>query len=185
MLWIGLLALCFAGDVVVDAEVPVEILVDGAPRAQTYGPAQVVLPVEAGERTLRVYVAGKPREIRLEVPQDGTTRVAVGRTGLSAERVASEDPADEAPVELRLVGDESLRVFLGEDRLSLAPGQQHRVDLARGEHPLQLRSADGLIVFATGTLDVRGTGPVVVQLSEGRAPEVIGDRTGSWRPAGN
>jgi len=170
------------GLLVVQAEVPVEVAVDSRPVAQVFSRSTLHIPARVGERQVVIYVGGTPHKMRVDVPAQGAAHVVVGRTGITTRIDAPADVADVARVELRVVGDEGLRLTLGQQRYRLSPGEQQALELDRGVHDLEIRSGDGLAVYATGDLLVRGTGTVVVQLSAGRAPEVIG-RTGSWQPA--
>lgn len=177
-----LLSAALAGEVVVHAEVPAEVAVDGQPTAQLFRAGRLHLDVPDGERRVTVLVGGTPTHLRLQVDAAAATHVVVGRTGISTRREIRVDPeAGPAIVELRAVGREGLTVILGDRRIRLAPGDQQVLELPAGRHPAQLRSGDGLAIYATGLLDVQGPGPIVVQVSEGRAPEVVGVG-GAWRP---
>lgn len=176
-------ALACAGELVIHAEVPVEVAVDGHTLAQIFRTGRVHLPVQNGERRVALIIGGKPTMLRLEVSEGTATHIVVGRTGVTTRVEVDESPPEgPALVEVRAVGRESLRLRLGEQRYQLAPGDQQLFELLPGRYPAELRSGSGLAIFATGILDVRGGGPIVVQLSEGRAPEVVGSG-GTWRPA--
>lgn len=179
-----LAALAWGGDVVVTAEVPIEVALDGRPVAQIWDAATLRLPADVGDHKVTVLINGRPTDVNVTLAPDGSdAEVVVGRTGITTREHTPPDAAADARVELRVVGDESLRIMVDEARMRLSPGDQHVSTLTRGMHDLQVRSADGTVVFANGELDVRGTGPLVVHLSAGRAPEIIGDHTGAWRPA--
>jgi hypothetical protein len=182
MWWLCLTPWALAGEIVVEAEIPVEVILRGEPAAQIYRSGTVILPAETGDHDLTLFVGGRPQKLVVSVPPDGRAHVIVGRTGITTRASLHAAPAASAPVEVRVTGTESLRLTLAGARIRLGPGEQRSVDLAAGLHPLELRSADGTVVFASGELDVLGTGPVVIHLSEGRAPEVVGS-TGAWRPA--
>lgn len=179
-LLLGVLA--FAGQIVVQAEVPVEVSVDGRPTVQVFTAARVEIDAEAGEHDLTLFINGRGNKIRVTVPKEGSAGVVVGRTGITTDAATAEDQADAADVEIRVVGTTGLRLVLDGKRYTLAPGDTESLHLTRGNHALELRSSNGTAVFAQGNLDIRGTGPVVIQLSEGRAPEVVG-RTGAWYAA--
>ena len=178
-----LASLASAGELVVHAEVPVEVAVDGHTLAQIFRSGRVHLTVPDGERRVVLTVAGNPTVLRLQVSDGAATHVVVGRTGISTRTQATPD-TDQGPavVEIRAVGREGLQFKIADQRFQLSPGDQHTLELPPGRHPVELRSGSGLAIFAAGVLDVQGGGPIVVQLSEGRAPEVVG-AGGSWRPA--
>lgn len=182
-MWILLTGLVsVAGTIVVDAEVPVEVALDSRPVAQVFTASSVHLPAEAGSHKVTVMVNGRPTHLKVDVPEDGYAHVVVGRTGITTRSSEAPTANENASVDLRVVGDEALRLTLDGTRHVLSPGDNQVLELTRGDHTLELRSGDGLAIYANGDLHVKGTGPVVVQLSAGRAPEVVG-ATGSWRPS--
>lgn len=170
------------GTLVVDAAIPVEVAVDGRPVAQIFQASVVHIPVRIGSRKVTLLLNGAPTRLLVDVADEGESQIIVGKTGITTRQAAPTDAADEAPVELRIVGDEGLRLTLDNQRYRLSPGDSQTLELTRGDHTVEIRSGDGLALYARGDLLVHGTGPVVVQLSAGRAPEVIG-RTGSWQPS--
>lgn len=170
------------GTLVIEAAVPVEVAVDGRPTVQMFRPSTVHIPTRVGSRKVTLFLNGRPNALLIDVPDAGTAQIVVGKTGITTRSAPPPDAAANAPVELRVVGDEGLRLVLDEQRYRLSPGQTQALELTRGDHTIEVRSGDGLALYARGDLLVHGTGPVVVQLSAGRAPEVVG-RTGSWQPA--
>ncbi|MFK7930595.1 MAG: hypothetical protein AB8H79_20585, partial [Myxococcota bacterium] len=144
--------------------------------------SSIHLPAEPGIRRVTIMMNGRATHLRVEVPTEGSVHVVVGRTGITTRAEEPVDAVENAQVDIRVVGSESLRLTLDGTRFQLDPGGSQGLELTRGPHTLELRSYDGLAIYAVGDLHVAGTGPVVVQLSAGRSPEVIG-KTGSWRPS--
>jgi hypothetical protein len=64
---------------------------------------------------------------------------------------------------------------------AVEPGRDLTLDLPPGAHPMSVRSSDGTVVWATGSLEVAPGEPLVVQIGEGRMPEVSG--AGAFNPA--
>ena len=179
-MWIFLLsALAFAGDIVIDAEVPVEVALDGRPVAQVFYPSSVRFQASEGEHTVTIMQGASPSKIVLDVPEKGAARVVVGKTGISTTDDAAPEVADEAKVEFRLMGKEGLRLVVGEQRFKMGVDAKQALELSRGSHEVQVRSFNGTVIYAVGNLEVAGTGDVVVHVSAGRAPEVVGT-TGRW-----
>lgn len=186
MLTILLSALVMAGTAVepaepgllqIDARLPAEVLVDGRPLAELYQAARIELEVPAGEHTLKVYTNGNPEEIEISVPAGGSLGVLVGRTGTSIDKnVADSLVAADAPVPIQLRMNDSIgaRVTVNRERIHIEPHAQIELELPVGPHQISVRSKDGTVVWASGTLHVDGPDAVVVQLSEGRLPEVSG-----------
>lgn len=184
-MWTWLLVpVALAGNLVVDAKVPVEIWVSGQLVGELVQPSELHLEVDAGTTELNLVVAGKPQAYTVDVPTEGSAVVVVGRTGVTTgERAAPEtegEPAGSHPVEFRSAAREDIVLVVGEDRIPLAPREVVKLDLAPGSHPMSLRNKSGTIVWAHGTLDVGGDG-LVVQVADGRMPETSGPG-GSFHP---
>lgn len=172
-----------SASLVVDAKVPVELLLEGMKIGEMLVPSEISFEVPPGRHVLRVYVGGNATDVPLTLLSGQVERVLVGRTGIST--ATAEPPAASTgpqAVEFRMLGDIGARLRL--DKLSQPVDAAHawRVDLAPGGHPLSIRSADGTAIWATGELVVTGGAPIVVLLTEGRLPEVSGPAT--FRPAG-
>src|SRR5262245_4592345 len=102
--WIWLCSNSFAADpppdpvpLVVDAKVPVEILLEGVKLGQLYFPAEVTWLVTPGPHVVRIYTNGNPTDVPIDLSGGEGTRIVVGRTGIS---IASPEapPAGEGPV---------------------------------------------------------------------------------------
>ncbi|MEZ4235136.1 MAG: hypothetical protein R3F59_03035 [Myxococcota bacterium] len=163
----------------VDAKVPAEILVSGVKLGQLYFPGEASFKIVPGEHVLRIYVNGQPTDLPVTLRAGERTRVLVGRSGVSLEAAdeAGASPVVEGPVavQFRLAGDGTARVVLdGRPVASLQPGAPVMVDVGVGVHPLSVRSGDGTAIWATGSLEVQGGDGLVVQVAEGRMPEVSG-----------
>lgn len=164
-----------AGQVVFDVRQPAELLIDGVKLGQLYYAGQARFDIVPGRHVVRVYVSGQPTDGEIEVVAGTETRVLVGRTGLSISRQALDAPeADAVPVELRVVGGSGAQVRLDAQRFDLPPGGKLSTTLATGAHAVSFRSADGTVIWATGTLRIAAGDPIVVQLAEGRLPEISG-----------
>ncbi len=163
------------GLLAIDARLPAEVLVDGRPIAEIYVASRVEIEVPAGPHALKIYTNGTPEQLDVVVPSGEALRVVVGRTGLSVSAERPE-PAGTAPVavQFRMTDPTGARVYLDERRLRLPSGGQLDLDLDPGDHRLALRSEDGTVVWASGTLFVEGPDPLVIQVSEGRMPEIVG-----------
>lgn len=170
-----LCASALAGTVHVDVRVPVEVILDGEIVAQVFRTARLDVDAEPGEHELVLVQNGVPRGYPIEVPNEGRVMVMVGRSGVTTgQELVPEVLLDEVTVEFRTSDKQRVILVLDDQRIRLEPGRPTSLPLARGEHKVSVRSGDGTIVFANGTLDVNGRGELMVQVSEGRAPEVAG-----------
>lgn len=164
------------GGLIIDAKVPAEIRIDGHVVGQFFLPGRLEVPVEPGEHTLAVVREGKPEELPVRVPAEGAV-VVVGKTGttLGAARVPDR-PDPRAPVELevRVSGNAPVQLRLGDQRFDLSPGRVVKLELPVGTHPFSFRNRAGTLIWAKGSLELEG-GPVVMQVAEGRMPELSGD----------
>ncbi|MEQ1504762.1 MAG: hypothetical protein ABMB14_21165, partial [Myxococcota bacterium] len=164
-------------ELVVDAKIPVEILLEGVKLGQLYYPGEVTFRVVAGHHTVRLYTNGQPTDLPLDLTTGHPTRILVGRTGVTTGAPAEGSaPAATGPssVEFRFVGGGAAQVRVEATSHPVEPGRPFTLELAPGVHPMSVRSTDGTVIWATGTLEV-ATGRVVVQVTEGRMPEVSGD----------
>ncbi len=174
------------GHLRVDARVPVELLVDGHRLAELVLPAELRVEVPAGSRVLRAYINGTPQDMTIDVPSEGEMVVIIGRTGLTAGVAgvaAPSAPVGPVLVEIRVVGSEPIQVRVDRQKLQVGVGDTASVTLTPGAHEVSIRNSAGTVIWATGTLDVEGTAPMILQIAEGRAPEISGP--GGFHPGGS
>ncbi|MBX2798812.1 MAG: hypothetical protein KTR31_14145 [Myxococcales bacterium] len=163
---------------VVDSKVPAEVLVDGQKLAQLWAPGEVAFQIIPGAHALRLYTNGDASDFPLVLAAGGEVRVMVGRTGISLDdsadpTAASDDEAQTVPVEFRTMG-RGVQLRLDRQRITLTEGERKSVELAPGNHRLSVRSQDGTVIWANGTLEVQRGASLVVQVAEGRMPELSG-----------
>jgi hypothetical protein len=184
MWWMVWTSLAAAGQLVVDARVPTEVHVDGHPAVELFTAAVVNLELPPGKVNLTVYINGKPAKYAVDIPEKGSATLLVGRTGVTTGTSAAA-PAGTGPqgVEFRVSGASAVMVQVDNDRHKLSPGQSITVELTAGEHRLAVRDESGTTIWARGVLAVGGN-PLVVQVSEGRVPEIAGEG-GIFRPDSN
>ena len=177
-----LLAPALAGTVVVDATLPVEVRLNGVPVVQTFGASTVTLPgVPAGRQSFTVYRSGSPTAIDIDVPESDPVRLVVTADTLTSDRAPTPDPGVAPRIELTAATGQRFAVVLDGRRFAVLTSQQAlRIDdLAPGEHQLELRSADHLIVWVRGTLTIQPGDDLRLSVSEGRMVDVFG-REGAW-----
>ncbi len=184
-MWTLLLpSLALAANLVIDVKVPVEVWLDGELAGQAVLPCELHYERPAGPAELILVIAGRNQPYRVDVPESGVARVVVGRTGVTLSEDEASTPAAEPAaayvVEIRSASREDLVVVLAGKRLTLAPHEVRTVDLAPGTHTLSVRNPHGTVVWAQGKLHVLGAG-LVVQLTDGRMPEVSGN-AGTFQP---
>lgn len=178
MLTLFLLGSALAGTLVLDAKVPTELRSEGSQLVQIYVPGEVRLELGSGIIDLIVFRNGNPETVRVEIPEEGEARLIVGKAGVSAPAPseAAATPREVAPetnVEFRTVGSIAVMVQLDQKRIRVSPGTPHTLTLPTGTHAIKVRSSDGTVIWAQGNLDLGGH-DTVVQLTEGRGPEVSG-----------
>lgn len=164
------------GQLVVESRVPTEILIDGHKVIELFTAARSIFDVRPGKRNIRVYTDGSPEDLIVEIMPTGETVMIIGRTGTTTGQraEATRDPDAMANVSFRSAGGISSQIRLDDDRFTLEPESVHPISLAAGRHQISVRSADGTAIWATGVLTIDG-GKVVIQVAEGRLPEVTGD----------
>ena len=178
MLLLLLGSLAFAETLLIDAKIPAALYIDGQAIVEFSYPGRAEFSVAAGEHKLVIMTNGNPTE-RLVKFTEVPTRLVIGRTGISlgAAKVnpTKSEPTDSVTaVELRSTSRLPLMVTIDNDQHLLAAGATTAIELTPGEHSLKVRNDSGTAIFATGTLNVHGGQPVILQLSEGRVPEVAG-----------
>lgn len=173
MLTILLASLALGGDLVVQATVPAQIHVDGQLVAQLFTESELRVPVQVGSHQVTVYRNGNPEPLEVRVIDGLDTTLVVGRTGTTTgqalERIAPIDGT--LQVEFRVGDGEGVLLILDGERHELEPGEVFTTEVQAGDTPMSVRSASGTVVWASGKLALT-SGPVVVQLTSGRVPEV-------------
>lgn len=170
-----------AGHLHVDAHVPFELLVDGNKLAQLWYAGSTSFDIRPGRHVLRLYVNGKPQDLPIELEEGGEVRVLVGRGGITLQggEVETEvatveaDPAAPVEVEFRSLG-EGAQLRIGKERVVIEAGAKVSVPLAPGRHAVSLRNRAGTVIWATGSLEVAGGPGLIVQITDGRLPELFG-----------
>lgn len=185
MHWFLLASAAMAGNLVVEAKVPVEVWVADRMIGELAQPAELHVDAEPGPTKVVLMVGGEPTTLEVDVPAEGSARVLVGRTGITTGQQAAPERGDAAAhrVEFRSSASEALVLVVADDRHTLSPRETLALDLPPGKHPLSLRNQNGTVVWAHGTLIVDGAG-LVVQLADGRMPEIAGSG-GSFTPDGS
>ena len=175
MIWNLFLASALAGTVIIDNEIPVELRIEERTVMKLLYPSQARFEHEAGETPLTLLINGKPKQITVDIPKTGAVRVVVGRNGISHTVNKTPTEAKEnTQVVFRALGVEPLQLRLGTVRQVVTPDEEFSTTLPTGRHPIEIRNLDGTLLWATGQLELSGYEEVVVQLVEGRMPEVIG-----------
>ena len=172
------------GTITFDSRLPAEVRIDGLVVAQLYTGAQLSVKATVGTHELLIITNGTPRTGRVDVPATGRATVMVGRTGLTTGRTDAEtDASGTATLQFRVVGSQGVIVQLDGDRYRVDANSHKGVVVPVGAYDLRVRSADGTVVWANGRLELDRAAPVVVQLAEGRLPEVSGPGS-SFSPGG-
>ncbi|MBA2319981.1 MAG: hypothetical protein H0V89_02395 [Deltaproteobacteria bacterium] len=165
------------GLVFVEAHVPTEIRINKRPVAQLYVPATIEIAAPIGEQELTVLVGGESHVFPMTVPSAPDRAVVmIGRSGTTVRSEAKPPPgvAAQVPLELRGVGPGPVQIRIANERYRVESGATVGLSLLAGEYPISVRSTDGTAIWATGRLTVSGGDLVIVQLTEGRLPEVSG-----------
>jgi len=163
------------GSIVFDSRLPAEIRVDNQTVAQLFVAGRFTVNAPVGSHLVMVLTNGQPRTTNVDVPATGSATVMVGRTGLTTGRAVGEWDADgAAQVEFRVAGSQSVLVQLDGDRYRIDGHGYKGVTIPVGNHRMSIRSGNGTVVWASGRLELNKSADVVIQLAEGRMPEVSG-----------
>jgi hypothetical protein len=170
-------ALVDLGQLVIETLVPAEVLVDGRKVVQLFTSGRLTINVLPGKRNIRVYTNGNPQDVVIEILPTGETLLIIGRTGITTGQPRQKtkvDPNAVAQVSFRATRNTAAQIRIGTERYYLEPETVHPLEIPTGRHDMSVRSHDGTAIWASGVLTLDG-GAVVVQISEGRMPEVTGD----------
>lgn len=166
------------GTLTVQAHLPTEVLVDGHKIVQLWYPGTASFEVTPGPRVVRLYIGGEATDTPIVFQEGEAVTLMVGRTGVTVDESVTADDAPVAaveavPVEFRCV-DAGAQLRIDDERVIIEPGSTVAVDLALGNHRVSFRNHDGTVIWATGTLQVQAGEKLVVQVSDGRLPELFG-----------
>lgn len=174
-----------AGAVSVRAAGPCAVALDGVSLVEARGPGwfvvdgvpdgEIVLTVTRGKDTVTVPLTLGAGGVRhLEVPASGP---------LPPPGAAPPDAADKPSLVLRPTAGQRFGVVLDGQRLAVV-GPRYAIaveGLRPGEHPVELRSADWLTVWARGALVLEAASTVALGAAEGR-PLVVEGPPGAFAP---
>jgi len=173
-MWSILFGSALAAEIIVDAQVPTELAIHGLPVAQVYIPSRISVEQPEGVVGVTLFVDGEPQFFRVEIKNDKPTWFVVGRNGVSVTQGHLVAPEGPSTAELRVTGKGGVRFTLGKELYQLGPGEHRSLSLEPGEYPVDLRDAKGTAIWARGTLKVEPGATLVVQLADGRLPEITG-----------
>jgi len=178
MHWLLLSCLAHGGELLIDARIPAAVYLDGQSFVEMSQPGKAEFTVSNGEHKLIVMTNGNPTERIINISAE-PTQLLVGKSGISvgiAEVLPTKDieTAASNEIEFRSTSKLPLMVRLGEDRHILPAGATKRLDVEAGEHAITIRNDSGTAIFASGVLITDGKNRIIVQVSEGRLPEVSG-----------
>lgn len=163
------------GTVLFDARMPVEVQLDGEIIGQLFTASRLSVDTSVGTREVTVVTNGQARVLAIDVSTSHKTVVLIGRNGLTSSNVAhTEDLTGDAPIELRAAGNQDVLVTIGDQRWHVDADGSMVVMVPVGQHAMTVRSGDGHVLWARGRIDLTRAAEVIVQLSEGRLPEVSG-----------
>ncbi|MFT5686084.1 MAG: hypothetical protein ACI8RZ_007039 [Myxococcota bacterium] len=176
--------IALGGTVEVQTTTPTEIHLDGVEILRTYGPSTALLSdIPAGKQVFMVYRGGDGEPIEIEVPDTGMARIRVGETLLETDQIARPTDGPAPIVSLRSADGREFIVIIDGHRLgTLSPESPMLLDgIPLGEHTIELRSPDLLVIWLSGSLTLQPGDDLKLQVSEGRMLEVFG-RPGAWQP---
>ncbi len=166
-----------SGRLVVEARIPFELAVDGRKLAQLFTSGRVVFDIKPGKRDIRIYTNGSPEDMVIEFMPNAETVMIVGRTGITTGQPRHEtsdlDIDTVTQVNFRAAGTLGSQIRIDGERFTVHPDAETPMEIASGTHEISVRSVDGTAIWASGVLTLTG-GDVVVQIAEGRLPEVTG-----------
>lgn len=178
-----LLCSALAGDLVVDASVPMELRDGNKLVARTWAPAHLRLPdLNGGPHLLSISAGGSDRSLTAQMPDVGGLRLVVG-TGAPTTEELPPLATQTTTLELHATAGQQFALILDGKRTALFTGNSPlRLEgLAAGDHTIEVRSDDLLTVWARGRLTLPDKGKVVLNVDRGTPLDVLGP-DGAWSP---
>lgn len=179
------LSVILAGSVIVHTGEPAELRRDGLFAVQTFGPTELVLPgLTEGQHAFSATVGGRNLTLSVNVPKDGEVGLKLAGGKLVSEP-AGAPAQDTGMLELRAAAGQRFLVMIDGARWAVVGADQavRAEDLSPGEHKLELRTTDALVVWNRGSLRIGPGERLIITATEGRMLQVFG-RDGSWIPDG-
>jgi hypothetical protein len=181
---LAFIPIALGGTIEVQTTTPAQIHLNGVEILRAFGPSTTLLDgIPPGTQELVVYRDGDRSAIEIEVPDTGIARLRVGESLLETDAVARPLDGPAPIVALRSAAGRAFLVIIDGHRLgALTPDSPMLLDmLPVGEHSLELRSPDLLVVWLRGTLSLQPGDDLKLQVAEGRMLEIFG-RAGAWQP---
>ena len=178
-----LLSTSLAGDLVVDASVPMELRDGNRVVARTWTPTQLRLPgLSEGPHLLAITAAGNDRSLTAQIPKSGGLKLTVGASAPTTADLPVVEPPTTA-LELRAASGQQFALILDGKRTALfTDASPLRLEgLTAGDHRIELRSEDLLTVWARGRLTLPDKGKVVINADRGAPLDVMGPDD-AWAP---
>ncbi|NOY24839.1 MAG: hypothetical protein GXP62_03110 [Oligoflexia bacterium] len=167
----------WAGDLIVQADVPAKLSLGTTPLLSTWGTSALrVTGVDPGVASLRVVRGQRTDLIDVVVPESGAVLLHITDGELSTQPQANLDsqPQPAPVVELRAATGQRFGIVLDGARLGVV-GAHYPLRLqgvAPGPHALELRSADLTVIWTRADLDLQPNDVVIITGQEGYAPLV-------------
>lgn len=175
-------SVAWAGVLVVNTTVPVDVRLEGASVVRSFGPLVAEIDLAAGPVSLELRRGESSQKVDLEMPVMGRTQLAVSAKAITP-GPAPAPVGDPSTLELHAAPGKAFSLVMDGNRLvafaSAIPVTL--VGVAPGAHSLELRSADFTLVWGRGTLTVQAGDHLQLNASEGQMLE-LGGHTGAWAP---
>jgi hypothetical protein len=181
MTWIFWLSLAVGGELRIEASLPAQVVMNGRQLADLITPSHVDLILDNGTHSLQVHVSGAPTTIDIEVSDDPAL-LFIGKSGVTSGQGNIQEMSDLPPgrMEFRNASGDPIMVVVDRKRHRIPPASTVPFELAKGQYPFDARNGDGTVIWSAGTLHVKETGKLVVQVSHGRMPETAGPGGTYW-----
>jgi hypothetical protein len=172
-------SLAFSGELHIDARIPTAVYIDGQAFVELSQPGTAQFDIANGEHKLVIMTNGNPSE-RMVTIGDTPAQLLVGRSGISigeAEVVvrAQAETGLSSTLELRSTSKLPLMVYIGQEKHVLPAKATKVLEVKAGQHSISVRNDSGTAIFASGAIVTDGEHRVIMQLSEGRVPEISGE----------
>jgi hypothetical protein len=176
-----------AGTVLIETDGPMEVQHGGVTIGRASGTGSLSLgELAPGPTVLTVVREGKsPLQTTVDVPKEGIATLTLKGNTLSVD--GTTHALEELPppvLVLRAAEGQRFSVIIDGKIHGLLEGEWAIEDLSVGQHTIEFRTEDNLVIWAKGQVQLQPSDALALIVSEGHTVEAEG-RTDAWTPSTN
>ncbi len=170
--------IALAGILRVETTLPAEVAVDDVKVATVMVPSSLHFNLADGQHKVSIWVEGTRTNYDLVLSKESAVTIVAGQGGVSVDMTQpapTNGSGSTRQLQVRSTSNIEITVIIDGERMTLPPAGQREIDLAIGLHTIQVRSAEGTVIWAQDTLQIEPGEPAILQVTDGVAPELFGE----------